>query len=106
MQPKSARFLNPESNYPEGRSFKRLAWDKASPTVAFGNREIHVHPDGKRRLSIFEAMILQGFPTTFVLKGNLSEQVEQVSNAVPPPLAQSVAAAVKLSLNSVNRGSD
>jgi DNA (cytosine-5)-methyltransferase 1 len=106
MQPKSARFLNPESNYSEGRSFKRLAWDKASPTVAFGNREIHVHPDGKRRLSIFEAMILQGFPTSFVLKGNLSEQVEQVSNAVPPPLAQSVAAAVKHSLNSANRGSD
>lgn len=106
MQPKSARFLNPESNYSEGRSFKRLVWDKASPTVAFGNREIHVHPDGKRRLSIFEAMILQGFPIDFVLKGNLSEQVEQVSNAVPPPLAQSVAAAVKLSLRSVSRGSD
>lgn len=106
MQPKSARFLNPESNYAEGRSFKRLVWDKASPTVAFGNREIHVHPNGNRRLSIFEAMILQGFPTSFVLKGNLSEQVEQVSNAVPPPLAQSIAAAVKFSLGSTNCGSD
>lgn len=98
MQPKSARFLQPDSHYPEGRSFKRLLWDKASPTVAFGNREIHVHPDGRRRLSIFEAMILQGFPVSFVLKGNLSEQVEQVSNAVPPPLAQSIAAAVKMAL--------
>lgn len=106
MQPKSARFLNPESNYAEGRSFKRLVWDKASPTVAFGNREIHVHPNGNRRLSIFEAMILQGFPTSFVLKGNLSEQVEQVSNAVPPPLAQSIAAAVKFAFNSTNCGSD
>ncbi|WP_205012922.1 DNA cytosine methyltransferase [Pseudomonas mandelii] len=106
MQPKSARFLSPESNYAEGRSFKRLVWDKASPTVAFGNREIHVHPNGTRRLSIFEAMILQGFPVSFVLKGNLSEQVEQVSNAVPPPLAQSIAAAVKFALNSANCGSN
>lgn len=106
MQPKSPRFLKPESNYPEGRSFKRLAWDKASPTVAFGNREIHVHPNGRRRLSIYEAMILQGFPPSFVLEGNLSEQVEQVSNAVPPPLAQSVAAAVRFALNLDGYGGD
>lgn len=105
MQPKSARFLSPESNYSGGRSFRRLIWDKASPTIAFGNREIHVHPNGNRRLSIFEAMILQGFPTSFVLKGNLSEQVEQVSNAVPPPLARSIAAAVKLALKADNCGS-
>jgi DNA (cytosine-5)-methyltransferase 1 len=43
-------------------------------------------------------MLLQGFPEAFVLDGNLSEQVEQVSNAVPPPLARSVATAIKRSL--------
>ncbi len=37
----------------------------------------------------------KGFPETFVLKGNLSQQVEQVSNAVPPPLARSVASAIR-----------
>lgn len=98
MQPKSSRFANPERNTSEGRSFKRLLWDEPSPTVAFGNREIHVHPSGTRRLSIYEAMLLQGFPRNFVLEGNLSEQVAQVSNAVPPPLAQSLAAAVKRAL--------
>ena len=95
MMPKSIRFSHPESTHPSGRSFKRLNWDMASPTVAFGHREIHVHPDGHRRLSIYEAMLLQGFPKSFVLQGNLSEQVEQISNAVPPPLASSVASAVK-----------
>jgi DNA (cytosine-5)-methyltransferase 1 len=99
MQPKSPRFENPEAESGDGRSFKRLSWGSASPTIAFGHREIHVHPDGRRRLSIYEAMLLQGFPKEFVLEGNLSEQVEQVSNAVPPPLARSVALAVKHALS-------
>ncbi len=98
MKPKSPRFGDPKLIGTDGRSFKRLEWDKASPTVAFGHREIYVHPDGKRRLSIYESMLLQGFPEDFVLEGNLSEQVEQVSNAVPPPLARSVARAVRLAL--------
>ena len=50
-------------------------------------------------LSLYEALLLQGFPKEFVLEGNLSEQVEQVSNAVPPPLARSVALAVKRALD-------
>ncbi len=99
MQPKSLRFQNPEAVIGDGRSFKRLRWDEASPTIAFGHREIHVHPSGRRRLSIYEAMLLQGFPKDFVLIGNLSEQVEQVSNAVPPPLARSIASAVTRALD-------
>jgi DNA (cytosine-5)-methyltransferase 1 len=99
MQPKSPRFANPDAETGDGRSFKRLKWDAPSPTIAFGHREIHVHPSGRRRLSIYEALLLQGFPKSFVLEGNLSEQVEQVSNAVPPPLARSVASAVRRSLN-------
>lgn len=93
MQPKSKRFRSPGGVKSGSRSFRRLEWDKPSPTIAFGHREINVHPDGKRRLSILEAMLLQGFPETFVLEGTLSEQVEQVSNAVPPPLAFSLATA-------------
>lgn len=98
MQPKSQRFKNPELYKGSSRSFKRLRWDAPSPTIAYGHREIHVHPNGKRRLSIYEALLLQGFPKDFVLEGNLSEQVEQVSNAVPPPLARSIALAVRRSL--------
>lgn len=94
MQPKSPRFGKVMAPSGDCRSFKRLQWDVASPTIAFGHREIPIHPNGLRRLSIYEAMILQGFPSKFVLKGNLSEQAEQISNAVPPPLARSVAAAV------------
>ncbi|MNF63876.1 Modification methylase BspRI [compost metagenome] len=99
MNPKSPRFSDPDGDYPKGRSFKRLTWSDASPTIAFGHREIHIHPNGTRRLSIYEAMRLQSFPSSFVLEGNLSEQVEQVSNAVPPLLGKSIAAAVKKSMN-------
>ncbi|MEI2638749.1 MAG: DNA cytosine methyltransferase [Microthrixaceae bacterium] len=95
MQPRSKRFSDPHGLHAAGRSFRRLSWDAPSPTVAYGHREIHVHPDGQRRLSIYEAMILQGFPEDFVLEGTLSSQVEQVSNAVPPPLARALAVAVK-----------
>ncbi len=99
MNPKSKKFSDPSLQTNGNRSFRKLAWDKAAPTIAFGNREIHLHPDGRRRLSIYEAMLLQGFPTNFVLEGNFSQQVLQISNAVPPPLAFSVANAVANSMN-------
>ncbi len=103
MRPLSKRFSQPGGADRAGRSFRRLDWDKPSPTVAYGHREIHVHPDGRRRLSIFEAMLLQGFPEEFVLEGTLSSQVEQVSNAVPPPLAQSLATAIKTAMRTSGR---
>lgn len=102
MQPKSPRFDDPEGEAKVDvngrRSFKRLAWDEPSRTIAFGHREIYIHPSGRRRLSIYEGLLLQGFPSSFVLEGNLSEQVDQVSNAVPPPLGRAVACAVKRAL--------
>ncbi len=98
MTPRSARFSIPASRWRQTRSFKRTFWSKPSPTIAFGHREIHIHPDCKRRLSIYEAMLLQGFSAKFVLEGNLSEQVEQISNAVPPPLAKSIASSIKAAI--------
>src|SRR5699024_9068328 len=106
MRPVSERFSEPCGAGRGGRSFRRLEWDKPSPTVAYGHREIHVHPDGRRRLSIYEAMLLQGFPTDFVLEGSFSSQVEQVSNAVPPPLARSLATAIETALRLSNQKED
>jgi DNA (cytosine-5)-methyltransferase 1 len=96
MMPRSAKFGT--RGIHKGRSFRRLRWDEPSPVVAYGHREIHVHPSGKRRLSILEAMLLQGFPETYKLAGNLSEQVTQVSDAVPPPLARALAEAIRIAL--------
>jgi DNA (cytosine-5)-methyltransferase 1 len=96
MQPKSRKFSTAFSK--PGRSFRRLEWDKPSWTVAYGNREMHVHPSGRRRVSVFEAMLLQGFPESYQLHGSFSEQVSQVSNAVPPPLAHAIAEKIRYRL--------
>ena len=97
MAPKSRRFKEAGRLKPgdrQGRSFKTLAWDQPSYAVAYGNREVHVHPNCKRRLSVFEAMLLQGFPRQYELLGTLSSQIIQVSEAVPPPMAQALAKSI------------
>lgn len=94
MVPKSINFTDPGRLVPgtaRGRSFRTLEWDSVSPTVAYGHREVHVHPDCHRRLSVYEALLLQGFPKKFELLGTLSSQITQVSEAVPPPMAKAIA---------------
>ncbi len=97
MMPKSPKLGGETCS--DGRSFRRLVWDRESPTVAYGNREIHVHPDGGRRLSVHEAMLLQGFPPQYRLWGNFGQQVTQVCNAVPPPVARALARRIKKTLS-------
>lgn len=102
MVPRSPKFQNGhlKKGHTNGRSFRVLDWEKPSWAVAYGNREIHIHPSRKRRLSIFEAMILQGFPQRYVLRGNLSQQVKLISDAVPPPLAYHLALSISKFLSS------
>jgi DNA (cytosine-5)-methyltransferase 1 len=78
-----------------GRSFRTLAWDEPSWTVAYGNREVHVHPSGTRRLSIYEAMLLQSFPKWYIFTGNISAQTRLVSEAVAPRMAWHLAVAIR-----------
>ena len=100
MNPRSHRFKNgPLKEGPIwSRPFRVLKWDAPSSTVAYGNREMHVHPSGTRRVSVLEAMLLQGFPESYQLCGTLSDQVRQVSDAVPPPLARGLARAIRKTL--------
>jgi DNA (cytosine-5)-methyltransferase 1 len=101
MMPKSKKFYTPgalKSGESWGRSFRMLSWDEPSWTVAYGNREVHIHPCGKRRLSIYEAMLLQSFPSHYVMTGNISAQSRLVSEAVPPRLAWHIATAIRSSL--------
>lgn len=101
MEPRSKRFAQQSFNL--GRSFRKLEWDEPSRTVAYGNREIHIHPEGHRRLSILEALLLQGFPQTYVLCGTFCNQVDQISNAVPPPVAYEIAKTLHLKLYDLRR---
>ncbi len=96
MAPRSWKFRNPGYHLSgrKGRSFRVLQWDAPSQTVAYGHREVHVHPSGHRRLSVYEAMLLQGFPEWYVMEGTLSAQIRQVADAVPPPLATAIAKSI------------
>jgi len=97
MNPRSEKFLNGalQSGKMVGRSFRVLKMDAPSWTVAYGHREVHVHPNGKRRLSVYEAMLLQAFPSSYELGGTLSDQIRLVSDAVPPPLAYALAKSIR-----------
>ena len=96
MYPRSRKFTDGSltKGRRKGRSFRVLEWEKPSLTVAYGNREIHVHPDAQRRLSVYEAMLLQGFPSNYELLGTLSDQVRQVSDAIPPQLGFALGKAI------------
>jgi DNA (cytosine-5)-methyltransferase 1 len=100
MAPKSPKFHQDGGVKPgvKGRSFKVLEWDAPSIAVAYGHREVNVHPSGRRRLSVYEAMLLQGFPKEYKLVGTLSSQIDQVSEAVPPTLAYAVASTIRAAL--------
>ena len=96
MNPKSPKFSDGTLQNGEirGRSFRRVEWDDFSDAVAYGHNEVHIHPSGTRRLSVLEAMLLQGFSSKYELTGNLSQQISQISDAIPPQLGQALGDAI------------
>lgn len=77
--------------------YGRLAWDEPANTITSGctnpSKGRFVHPDQDRALTFREAAALQGFPDDFVFYGY--RVATQIGNAVPPPLAQAIAGALK-----------
>jgi DNA (cytosine-5)-methyltransferase 1 len=90
-----------ETNRP---SFKRLHRFKYSPTACYGNNEVHLHPYKHRRISVREALRIQGVPDTYVLPIELplSKKFKMIGNGVPVPLAKAIADAVRIFLNDNN----
>ena len=82
---------------PEGddsrKSYKRLHRWRYSPTVAYGNNEVHWHPYRHRRLSAAEALALQSLPKEFVLPPDmtLTAKFKTIGNGVPFLLSKSIA---------------
>lgn len=97
FKPYSSKFKTVREGYTKRKSFKRLHRYRFSPTACYGHNEVHLHPWKKRRLSVREAMRIQGIPDSFALpaKAFLTDKFLIVSNGVPVPLAYEVAASLR-----------
>ncbi len=75
------------------KSHKRLHRWRYSPTVAYGNNEVHLHPYHARRLSVSEALALQSLPKEFVLPPDMSltDKFKTIGNGVPFLMAKGIA---------------
>ena len=83
------------------KSYKRLHRWRYSPTVAYGNNEVHLHPYKARRLTVAEALALQTLPKEFVLPAEmtLSDKFKTTGNGVPFLLSNGIAKTIKDFLN-------
>ena len=75
------------------KSYKRLHRWRYSPTAAYGNNEVHLHPYKERRISASEAMAIQSLPRNFELPPDmtLSNKFKTIGNGVPFLLAKGLA---------------
>jgi DNA (cytosine-5)-methyltransferase 1 len=71
-------------------SYRRLHPSRPSRTLFSGHRAPPAHFLEPRSITVREAARLQGFPDCFRVYGSFANQMEQVTNAVPPPLAKIV----------------
>lgn len=66
--------------------FRRLAWDKPSPTLVTRptmKATDLCHPEDVRPLSVGEYAAIQTFPQDYTFEGKLDDQYRQIGNAVP-----------------------
>jgi len=84
------------------KSYKRLHRYRYSPTAAYGNNEVHLHPYKERRISVSEAMAIQSLPKEFELPQNmsLSDMFKTIGNGVPFLLSNGIAKTMKVFLES------
>lgn len=87
FQPRAGlkRFMTVAEGDVGKKSYKRLHRWRYSPTAAYGNNEVHLHPYKARRISVAEALAIQSLPKEFELPATmtLSNMFKTVGNGVP-----------------------
>lgn len=73
--------------------YRRLSWDKPSPTVTtspYQKATDMCHPEELRPLSVRECARIQTFPDDWVFYGSTASKYRQIGNAVPVLLAKAI----------------
>lgn len=75
------------------KSYKRLHRWRYSPTAAYGNNEVHLHPYKPRRISAAEALAIQSLPKEFIIPEGitLTDMFKTIGNGVPYLAAKGLA---------------
>lgn len=91
------RFLSVDEGDDSRKSYKRLHRWRYSPTAAYGNNEVHLHPYKARRLSVTEALAVQSLPKEFELPADMSltDMFKGTGNGVPFLAAKMMARSIK-----------
>jgi DNA (cytosine-5)-methyltransferase 1 len=78
------------------KSYKRLHRWRYSPTAAYGNNEVHLHPYKARRLSVAEALAIQSLPRNYVIPNDisLSNMFKAIGNGVPYLASKALASSI------------
>ena len=77
--------------------YGRLSWDKVASTITrFSHNPSkgrYLHPEEDRGLTLYEAMLLQGFPPSYKLPTNIGilKTSSLIGEAFPPPFARAQA---------------
>lgn len=106
FQPRAGlyRFKSKDEGDDVKKCYKRLHRWRYSPTVAYGNNEVHIHPYKPRRISVAEALALQSLPKEFELPTTmtLTDAFKTIGNGVPFMAALGIAKNIIYYLNSHN----
>ncbi|BAZ30483.1 site-specific DNA-methyltransferase [Cylindrospermum sp. NIES-4074] len=73
--------------------YRRLSWDKPSPTVTTSPNQKATdmcHPVELRPLSVCESARIQTFPDDWVFHGSVTSKYRQIGNSVPVQLAYAI----------------
>lgn len=86
-------------------SFKRLHRWRYSPTAAYGNNEVHLHPFEPRRISVAEALAIQSLPREFEIPTDtpLTAAFKTIGNGVPYLMSLSLAKTINQYLSNATK---
>jgi DNA (cytosine-5)-methyltransferase 1 len=99
-----SKFLIIQEGDDSRKSYKRLHRYRYSPTAAYGNNEVHIHPTEPRRISAAEALAIQSLPKSFQLPNEmtLTNMFKAIGNGVPFVAAKGIASAIQKTVDKLN----